>query len=49
MTWHASNNYRSGYMVNVANGESWKHFGHIHPLFASDMQNVQVGLLKTLT
>jgi hypothetical protein len=33
MTWHQSHDAIDGVMVYPSNGEAWKHFNSVHPLF----------------
>jgi hypothetical protein len=33
MTWHQSHDAIDGVMVYPSDGEAWKHFNSVHPLF----------------
>jgi hypothetical protein len=44
MKWHAQGRTKDGVLRHPADGEAWKAFDSRYPIFASDPQNVRLGL-----
>jgi hypothetical protein len=44
MRWHADGRTKNGVLWHPADGEAWRTFDTLHPNFASDPQNVRLGL-----
>jgi hypothetical protein len=44
MTWHSHNTSQDGLVRHVLDSQAWKHINETWPKFASEPQNVRLGL-----
>jgi hypothetical protein len=44
MRWHANGRIKYGVLRHSTDGEAWRAFDALHPDFASNPQNVRLGL-----
>ena len=44
ITWHQTYDAVNGVMVNISDGEAWKHFNSVHPHFSAESRNVRLRL-----
>ena len=44
MRWHVQNKRNDGVMIHPSQGDAWQHFDQTYPDFASDPQNIRLGL-----
>jgi hypothetical protein len=44
MRWHANGRIKYGVLRHSTDGEAWRTFDALHPDFASNPQNVRLGL-----
>jgi len=42
--WHEEERSKNGKMRHPADGEAWKDFDRLHPIFSSETQNVRLDL-----